>query len=164
MFVSAQREIPSTAVARLETTRFLSGLLRGDTWHRNQAFDEVMQSWIVSLPQLLWQLRFSVNAGPIRIIVDIFVAAVVRWFPQRPSASVSDSSNLLEKVLVPLFLVTVPGKGDILGPFIRQPDDVQRQLLGLVFAFGVPKEKLAKAIAACCNGGFPSSVMGDVCA
>lgn len=150
-FVSAQREIPPTSPCRLETVRFLSTITCDPS--SRELFFTYLQPWILSLPELLWQLRGAGDFSAVRKIVKALVETSRKVLLMSDRSNLADFAASLEKALITTFCVTLPGKGEVLGLFSRAPEDIQRDLISLVFCNGCPKDKLLKAVVTCLNSG-----------
>ncbi|KAI9009109.1 hypothetical protein DFJ74DRAFT_346851 [Hyaloraphidium curvatum] len=150
-FITAQREIHYSTPARLESTRFLGNLFHAfAARHGYAAAFGAFRAWILSLPELLWQMRSSNSHDSFAAIVDVF-GRVISSLPSKEGFADADLTAALDKAFTPLFTVNVPKKGVILGPFVRQPDDVQRTLIAIAFCHGLPQDKVCRALVYCCN-------------
>ena len=151
-FVSAQQEIHYLSPARLEATLFLCSLFEPTLESGYKGVELELRPWILSLPELLWRMRSSSSVDISRVVAETLYTAA--RFVFREGSQTAEFAAALEKSLIPLFVVNVPNKGDILGPFVLLPEQVQRTLVELVFQNGIPSERLCKAVAACC--GIPT--------
>ncbi|KAJ2722233.1 rRNA processing protein [Coemansia sp. Benny D115] len=104
-----------------------------------------LTTWALALPKLLWQLRDRNMAA------TEAATRALRLVCQRTRMLSAEARGSLQATLVPLFCVSVPGKGVVYGPFRAYAPPVQRAVLEAVASCTGSgcSDKLAQAIRAC---------------
>ncbi|KAJ2627845.1 rRNA processing protein, partial [Coemansia sp. RSA 1694] len=145
---SCQLASPSKALC----VRFLSKIIDMQ-WSRSPSsgaldlaklqLSDMVASWALGLPKLMWQLRDR------NIAASTAAAETLRLISQRTRLLDTTASDTLQASLVTLFCVSVPGKGTVFGPFRQYPPALQRIVLEAVSYCPRRSERLSLAIRAC---------------
>ncbi|KAJ2745540.1 rRNA processing protein [Coemansia sp. BCRC 34301] len=143
--------------------RFLSKIIEMQ-WSRSPAsgaldlaklqLSDMVASWALGLPKLMWQLRDR------NLAASTAAAETLRLIGQRTRLLDATASDTLQASMVTLFCVNVPGKGTVFGPFRQYPPTLQRTVLEAVSYCPRRSEKLSLAIRACLPEMAPASSIG----
>ncbi|CAG8479517.1 434_t:CDS:10 [Funneliformis mosseae] len=97
--------------------------------HHDAPFAKEVQTWVLSLPKLLWELKTS------NIETSQEVLYVLCDFAKRSGKGIFNDEIMiqLQTVLIPFLYVDLPNKGPLLGPFISLPQNLQRKTIEFLF-------------------------------
>ncbi|CAG8600609.1 8604_t:CDS:10 [Paraglomus brasilianum] len=102
----------------------------------------ITQSWLLSLPKLLWELK----TGSLEATEEI-LAITLDITKGRVKGIVDDEVlNQLQTALVPFLFVMLPNKGPVFGPFMYLPQDIQRTTIEIIYYFPSLNDKMMVAL------------------
>lgn len=131
-------------------------LLLSDSTTLNLLTHENIQSWLDSLPKILWQLQDS-NPVASLAILKLLKFYTLRYGQSSPDSDTAEGILNLQKAMVPFFYTEVVSekrgqtvKREFFGPFVALPVNVQRAAIELVYYFpGIIAPNMVSALIKC---------------
>ncbi|CAI2181828.1 19975_t:CDS:10 [Funneliformis geosporum] len=122
--------------------------------HHDAPLAKEMQTWVLSLPKLLWELKTS-NIETSREILYVLCD-----FAKRSGKGIFNDEIMiqLQTVLIPFLYVDLPNKGPLLGPFISLPQNLQRKTIEFIFLCPKIIDKMKHALENVLNREAAKSV------
>ncbi|CAG8442068.1 8043_t:CDS:10 [Ambispora leptoticha] len=109
----------------------------------NKALSSLIQTWLLSLPKILWELKLN-NLETSKKILQIMCDIIKRGLIGSFDAKMYDQ---IQMALVPFLVVHLSNKGPIYGPFINLPTLSQRKFLEFLFYCPHLNDKLTVALS-----------------
>ncbi|KAI8059528.1 hypothetical protein BC940DRAFT_313503 [Gongronella butleri] len=112
---------------------------------RGSTYADLMKNWLTSLPKRLWELK-TVHLDTSRLILNILCDIA-----KRSDKDIFDLQTLqrTELSMIPFFYIHVASKGDLYGPFIQMPVELQKRALEFMHYINSDNAKAQVAIAKC---------------
>ncbi|KAJ2804907.1 rRNA processing protein [Coemansia guatemalensis] len=141
----------AVAPAKAAAIRLVAQAVLVPAWAaRGPAARDQAATWVLSLPQLLWQLRDR------NLAASAAAVAALRTAVLRTRLLDAAAAAALQARLVPLFCADVPARGTVFGPFCLFPPALQRAMLDFVRCCPQSSPALARAVdLACAHSSGP---------
>ncbi|CAO3637389.1 unnamed protein product [Cunninghamella echinulata] len=111
----------------------------------NSQYAELMKEWLLSLPKVLWELK-TAHLNTTKLILNAMCDIA-----KRDDKDIFDKETLkrTELSLVPFFYVHIASKGDVFGPFLQLPIELQKRSIEFMHYVNSDSEKIKLALSKC---------------
>ncbi|CAG8451772.1 10250_t:CDS:10, partial [Acaulospora morrowiae] len=125
------RRCHAQSIAKRKCIDFISRglMLQSFSNRKDSSLVASLQTWALSLPKLLWELK----TNSLETTEDIL--GVLCDFAKRGDKCMFDNEiwDQLQTSLIPFFYVELPHKGPLYGPFISLPENLQRKTIEFLY-------------------------------
>ncbi|CAO3642235.1 unnamed protein product [Cunninghamella blakesleeana] len=111
----------------------------------NTKYANLMKEWLITLPRVLWELK-TAHLNTTKLILNAMCDIA-----KRDDKDIFDTATLrkTELSLVPYFYVHIASKGDIYGPFLHLPKELQKRTVEFLYFVNSDSEKIKLALSKC---------------